>query len=216
MTEILLGVKRFPNPEPHKNPGGDCFACALKAAVDFLYPEKPLAFEDSWNCFLRETTSGEKHLSNVWPTMRAALYELHAKGYDLEIRQDLVLPSFDVDNRSHSWWHFEPEGEFAYRLEAWLSAGWVALVEMNLAGAGHFNQDGTENHIDHFAVLDGQRHFWQRLTTVPGASRLDHETHVVCSSKSGRGEHWVRTQDLLRKHGVAGMYLVRRDKREYR
>lgn len=214
MNGILLGVKPFPQPSPAKNPGGDCFACALKAAVDHLFPEKPADFDIVWNAFMRETSSGDQQLSNTWPTMRSAPYQLHRHGYSLEVHADLVMPSFNVEVWSHSWWQMEPENEWAYRLEAWLAAGWVALAEMNFAGAGLFSPDGTMNTIDHFIVLDGQRHYWQRHATLQGAASLEHETHVVCSA---RGAYWIRTRDLLRKHGVAGLRLIRREKAmEYR
>src|SRR6185312_15435470 len=178
MSEILLGVRRFPQPIPHKNAGGDCFACALTAAVNFLFPEKPVAFDDVWNCFLVQASDGKPLLSNCWPTMYRAICELRSRGYAIEHRRDIVLPVFDVDTWSHSWWHAEPTHEWACRLEAWLSAGWVALAEMNLDGKGLFNADGTMNAIDHFAVLDGQRHYWKKHPTVEGAASLSHETHV--------------------------------------
>lgn len=207
MAEILHNVAPFPQPSPKKNPGGDCFACSLKAAVDFLYPERPVPFDLAWDAWTCESSGGGVILSNTWPTLRTAVYALHAHGYRVEIRRDLVLPSFDVDTWSHAWWDCEPTGDWAYRLEAWLSAGWVALAEMNLAGSGRYTADGLVNHIDHFVILDGQRHFWQAHPAIDGAATLDHETHVVCSA---RGSYWIRTQDLLRKHGVAGLTLLRR------
>lgn len=212
MSEILLGVKPLMQPQPHKNPSGDCFACALKAAIDHLYPERPVNFDAVWNAFkVTPYGGGEKVLSNTWPTMCIAAYALRDQGYDLDVHADIVTPQFEVDHHSHAWFRMHPTMEWAYRLEAWLAAGWLVLVEINYAGAGPYNQDGTSNNADHFVVLDGQRHFWKRFET--GGASLTHETHVVCSA---RGAYWIDTHDLMRKHGVAGLRLIRRDEREYR
>lgn len=96
---------------------------------------------------------------------------------------------------------------WAYRLEGWLSAGWLAIAQMNYAGAGPVNANGTHNSPDHFVCLDGQRHFWQESAVVKGAASFEHETHVVCSAK---GVYWIDTADLVKKHGVGAIMLIRR------
>lgn len=209
--QICLNVEPFRQPSPNRNPGGDCFACALTAAVRFFYPDQPVAFDTVWETFMVECAGGGKSLSNTWPTMQRAPYRLKEHGYPLDVHVDIVRPTFDT-KWSHGWWQFLPDGEWSYRMEAWLSAGWLALAEMNYAGKGPVNPDGTVNDPDHFVLLDGQRHFWKEHPTLPAVS-LSHETHVVCSAK---GAYWIDTRALLARHGVAGVTLVRPSVRERR
>lgn len=97
MSEIVRNVAVFRQPTPHKNPGGDCFACSLKAVVDALYPERPVPFDVAWEAFKVETYGGGKSLSNTWPTMRSAAYKLREHGYDLSVHHDIALAEVDVD-----------------------------------------------------------------------------------------------------------------------
>lgn len=206
MTEILRNVAVFPQPSPPKNPGGDCFACSLKAAVDALYPDRPIPFNVVWEAFKVDAYGGGKVLSNTWTTMERAAQALVEHDYRLAVRHDIALATINLEYWSHSWGLPHEEGLWAYRLEAWLAAGWLALAEMNFAGAGPVTADGSRNGTDHFVCLDGQRHFWRAHATVQGASSLEHETHVVCSA---RGAYWIDTADLLRKHGVGAIILIR-------
>lgn len=204
MSEILLGVKHFPQPSPSRNPGGDCFACSLKAAVDFLYPEKPVDFNQVWEAFETTTVSGNKALSNSWPMMSwAAPHNL--EGYRLDVHRDIIMPMPDLDHWSYSWGFRVNEQEWAKRLEAWLSAGWVAIAEQSYQPAPS-GPPNKQNWTDHFVVLDGQRSFWQESKDGMSAS-LQHETHVVCS---GKGSYWIDTSDLLHLHGVNALVLLRR------
>lgn len=207
MIERVAGVQPFYQPAPARNPGGDCFACALTAAVRHLVPERPVEFDTVWECFLIEPYGGgPKVLSNSWPTMRTAIYALGQHGYELETTKDLVS-EVRPDSWSHAWGLEIPEMAWAYRLEAWLAAGWVALAEVNFQGSGPWTGE-YQNTIDHFVVLDGVRHYWKKHDS--GVS-LEHDVHVVCSA---RGAYWIDAGDLLRKHGTAGLTLVRRDRRE--
>lgn len=209
MIEVFRGVAPFPQPSPARNPGGDCFACALTAAVRALYPEHPIAFEAAWDAFKAKNSSGDEVVSNSWGSFERAVWRLRELGYALELRHDIVTPRVDLRHWSHAWWFAIPDDEWAYRLEAWLAAGWIALAEMDFDGKGPYTPEGYVNSIDHFVVLDGQRHLWKRLEHTSG-SALEHETHVVCSA---RGAYRMRTHDLLLKHGVAGLTLVRADRR---
>lgn len=210
MVEVLLNVTPFPNPSPGRNPGGDCFACSLTAAMRYLFPERLISFDDAYGCFLEKHDDGKEYLRNTWWGMRQAMYQTKDLGYDIEVFKDLVTPTFDRESHSHAWWKFQPDGEWSYRLEAWLSAGWVALAEMDSEGKGPFTSEGYHNHINHFVVLDGIRHYWKPSENVKGASSLDHDVHVVCSRK---GAYWIPVHDLLHKHGTAGLWLLRRDNR---
>lgn len=208
MTEILLGVKPFLQPSPGRNPGGDCFACSLKAATDYLYPENPIDFNLAWESFEETSVGGNRVLSNCWPTMAwRAPYALHEHGYKFDLHRDLLMPQPDLDHHSYSWGFQVNEQEWSLRLHAWLSAGWVAIAEQSFPPLPAVTPDGRKNHTDHFVVLDGQRSFWQESSLLPGASSLEHETHVVCSAK---GAYWIDTKDLLNLHGVNALVLLRR------
>ena len=212
MTEIIRNIAPFPQPVPNKNPGGDCFACSLKAVIDGLFPERPIPFDAAWESFKVEAYGGGTVLSNTWPTMRRAIASIRDRGYDLQTRHDIALVAVDIETWSYTWGLSINEEEWSYRLEAWLSAGWLALAEVNFAGTGPITPNGYRSSADHFVCLDGQRHFWKPNLEFGGAS-LDHETHVVCSA---RGAYWINTADLLRKHGAAGLILVRKDETERR
>lgn len=210
MIEVLLNVQPFMQPTPKRNPGGDCFACALTAAVRYLYPDNPVDFNRAWDGFIVESSDGTPMLSNTWSTMWCAACSLHPD-YPMEVRHDLVMPTWEIERHGNCWWRPRIMPEWAYRLEAWLSAGWVALTEVSLEPHGPLLPDGRENMNDHFVVLDGQRHFWKDIAHFPGAKSLAHETHVVCSAK---GAYWIDTDQLLHKHGAAGLYLLRKDRRK--
>lgn len=206
--EILVNVERFPQPLPKRNPGGDCFACALTAVVRHLYPEKLIDFNVAWEAFLVESSDGTKVLSNSWATMgHTAPYALYEHGYRLEIYKDIVQREVDLERNSHAWFRSKPAQDFSKHLEAWLSAGWLAIVEMAIDGGGPYTPQGQANHTDHFVVLDGQRGFWEQDKNVPKAQSWKNETHVVCSAK---GSYWIDTGDLMQQHGVAGLILFRR------
>jgi hypothetical protein len=207
MREFLLGIQPFPQPSPHKNPGGDCFACALTAALRHLFPERPLEFEVAWNYFMAEVyKSDQKQLNNTWPGMRRAMYQANSDGYRMSITSDIVRPNFDAEKWSHAWFQFVPVPEYTRRLEAYLRAGWVAVAEINYAGVGPSTPDGKLNGTDHFVLLDGVKWEWVPFESGGGFHR--EYVHVVCSAK---GPYWIQTHDFLVKHGAAGWWLVRRE-----
>jgi hypothetical protein len=178
--EVLHGVKYFPNPLPKRNPGGDCFACALKAAIDYFYPDNPIPFDKAWEAFQYEQYSYERvptanvsresydgvnlyerktttHLANHWGMSgfrRAIYHENIYQDYYLDYRYFTVHPEVDTDKWSHPWGWKVNEQEWSAQAEAWLASGWIMVVEMKLDPA-----DPSEKHnwIDHFAIVDGQR-----------------------------------------------------------
>ena len=207
MTQILLGVKPFLQPSPSRNPGGDCFACSLKAVVDHLYPDRPVSFDHAWEAFQVTSHDGSPVLANSWATMSwSAPHNLSEHGYSFEVHRDIVYPTIDLEHYSHSYGFPVDDQEWSKRVEAWFSAGWVAIVEQSYKLQPPTTPDGKKNWTDHFVVLDGQRSFWQKSKDGT-SSRLEHETHVVCSAK---GEYWIKTSTLLHMHGVNAVVLLRR------
>ena len=222
---MLLNIKPFMQPHPKRNPGGDCFACALTAALQHLFPERTVDFNKIWECFEREQKESDgstsKHLINYWGGMDDAITNARWHlGYSLHVYTDMVYPRYNQDQWSHAFGYTQyPEGEWSRRVEAWLAAGYVILIEMALDGIGPFTDKGLQNHTDHFALIDGQRKFWKRekhsYTDKDGVTKEfesggeQHETHVVCSAK---GAYWIKTRDLMHWHGVNAFYILRRDK----
>lgn len=205
MREVLLGVQPFMQPSPARNPGGDCFACAVTAGLRHLFPERPIAFDAAWDLFV-DPKSGR--LSNTWHTMRSALYRAHSLGYETEITADIVDPRFDPERWSYAWWSHFPELRYAHRLEGWLRGGWFALTEISFAGGGPLTSDGFHRPTDHFVLLDGIRHAREDLGD--GCSGVRQYVHVVCSVK---GAYWMRLLEFLMNYGGSGWWLCRRDER---
>lgn len=58
-VEVCLGVQRVAQPVPHRNPGGDCFACAATAGLRWLYPERDVQLDDVWDKFVVEYHDGK-------------------------------------------------------------------------------------------------------------------------------------------------------------
>jgi hypothetical protein len=185
--------------------------------IDYFYPEKPIDFNVAWECFERSgkcsftdcpRDSGKKHLSNVWSGMYSAFQEAWALDYVMDWKEWVLTPSHYTDG-NWPWWHCEPVEEWSMHVEAFLNAGWVLLIEMQLDPNGLFTADHKMNHIDHFAVIDGVRSYWKN-TYMDGKKigAAGHtEAHLVCSA---RGSRWVDVSDLMRLHGVSGAYLVRK------
>lgn len=197
-------------PHPEKNPGGDCFACSLFAVLRHLFPDNHPDFDTVFDYFKVESISGSIGLNNVWSGFRDAVYKARADEYKVEIANDLVIPEFKPERYSHTWWLQFPDQEWSRRLEAWLSAGWVAVAEIDHEGRGPILDNGKINCPDHFVIIDGVRIGWQPIKTYPEAKEVVSEAHVVCSMK---GKYWIDTIELIQKYGAAGLWLVREDKR---
>jgi hypothetical protein len=215
---INRGVKVFRQPSPSRNPGGDCFACALTAGLRALYPDREVDFAKVWEFWQYEQTelNGDKRvlLSNTWNGARRALASARVEGFDLEIQADIVVPNYsDPEQWAHTFYSQSPGYDWARRLEAWLSAGWLALSVINYAGnpgRGEW-KDGYRISDDHFVLLDGVRSFWRKHEKVEGGSTLIYAIHVVCSAK---GEYWIDLDDLLEIHGAGAWWLFRREQHE--
>jgi hypothetical protein len=207
MPEYCHNIKPFLQPKPNKNQGGDCFACALTAALQFLFPDNPPDFETVWNYFLTKYKDSDKEgLHQSWPGMKKALQNARYDGYRIDITYDVIRMEFN-EAWSHAWFHKTPVTEFTRRLEGWLRSGWVAVSEINMNGDGIYN-NGHFNTTDHFVILDGIKEIWEPWEGDPdGGSSLNNYIHVVCSVK---GAYWIETRNLLVKHGAAAWWLCRR------
>jgi hypothetical protein len=204
--EVCHNIAPFMQPKPDRNQGGDCFACALTAALRHLYPERPVTFDAAWEYFMVESVGGGRMLSNTWPGMRRALYNAHADGYRLEIANDLVLPDFNVDHHSYPWWQSLPTTAYARRLEGYLRG--VAFTEIRFDGSGPRTPQGEIRATDHFVALDGLRMGWEPIGEAGRVMR--YHVHVVCSAK---GAYWIGLDEFLLGYGGAGWWLCRRDER---
>jgi hypothetical protein len=222
MNDFCHNIEPFLQINPSRNPGGDCFACALTAVLRHLYPEKNVDFNKVWEYFLtKQTSDGKPHLSNTWPGMYDAIIEaIRDENYDfkLEYRREYVYPRIDIESWSHCFGIEQSPEECGYRLEAWLKAGWIALAEIQYTPTGKhgWQPDGYRQSNDHFILIDGIRMgwWWEKYTVngkecESGSLRVD--VHVVCSAK---GKYWIDYKELLEAHGVGAWLLVRKDLKE--
>jgi hypothetical protein len=196
MMEFCHGVEQFPQPQPHRLEGGDCFACALVAWGRWAFPSDPPTFDRVWECFLKD---GE--IACSWPMYRAALYKLQGHGYRFELQHELVQPQFD-SKQNHSPWYRDRSltRRIMHRLEGWFRSGWVAYAPIAYDGSGPYLPGGEENETDHVVLLDGVREVLADRAYVP-------EVHVVCSAS---GCSWRPIDKMVRLHGMADMFMLRR------
>lgn len=211
MPEFCHNITPVYQPKPNKNPQGDCFACALTAALSFLFPENPPNYESVWNYFMQKYYNSDKEgLYISWCGMKKALEKAkYEAGYSLDITYDIVRPEFENEEYSHAWFRKIPFVEYTRRLEGWLRSGWVAFSEIDMHGNGPYTPEGRFNETNHYVILDGIKEVWEPFDDGEGAM---HNTyiHVVCSVN---GVYWIKTRDLLIKHGSAGWWLCRRSER---
>jgi hypothetical protein len=220
MLEYCHNIKPYPQPVPHRNPGGDCFACALKATMDHIYGEKAPTFDQVWESFLVEQEyNGQKstHLSNTWYGYRGAFYKLTDYVGNMEIQTDFAArhgPEFGYRvGDSMAWRAAVDEGQWSKRLDAWLRAGWYAFcsirLDPNTTGEWIITDEGPQRvSTDHFVVLDGVRWGWRKHPSVEGARSLESQVHVVCSAKGGRA-YWIEVDQFIREHGAGAWWLIR-------
>lgn len=213
MLEYCLNVEQTPQPSPRMNQYGDCFACALTSTLSHLFPERSVSLPKVFDFFKTQNSSGNEVVDCTFSGMENALKNVKYNddnSYDIEYRYDLVLPNFthayDRIKWNHEWWWFEPTQDWIYRLEGWLRMGFVGMIDILFSGEGPLNNDIKLRMVDHFVVVDGVK--YGREATGEETSSINYYAHIVCSVK---GKYWIDIRDLLRKHGAAAFWLVRRD-----
>ncbi len=206
--EHCNNVKPYMQPYPQRNVGGDCFACALTAGLQYLFPEEQVDFNKAWEYFLHENPDGKKHLDNTWRGMQNAIIHAAQDKFRVHGETHIVRPEFNLEITSHNWWRFFPTQEYVRVLEGFLRSSWVVFTNINFAGAGA-STNGIKNSNDHFAIVDGVRTVWESIPAVEGAKTLRYYVHVVCSAK---GTYWINADDWLEKHGAAGWILMRSER----
>lgn len=208
--ETLLGVEVMDQPTPPRNDGGDCFACCVGAAVRHLHPDAGIDFNWASELFLQENGV----YNSSWPGIRKALYSA-SSSYPLEIRNDLVRSDPDPSTGSHPWYPEPSTRDYCHRLEAWLSAGWVAMAAVHMDGARRgITEDSGRHMTDHFVVFDGVRYRMVEEERGSGSVQtVEKEIHVVDSSTKRPDYRWQDARELIEEHGAAAWWLVRRDNR---
>lgn len=202
MIEVCAGVEPVAQPSPARNPGGDCFACALAAGLRHLFPDRAPSLNTAWD-FFRDDRGV---LSNTWPGFWHALGRAEMAGLATERTRDRVQPrALEIETWSYPWALEIDEGEYVRRLEGYLRGGWIAATEIRHEGGGPYTQEGLRRPTNHFVLIDGVRYGWER---EGGFGSLRHYVRVVCSAK---GAYWIDADLFLRQHGGAGWILFRRD-----
>lgn len=205
--EFCHNVQPFMQPNPNRNPGGDCFACSMTALLQHLFPKEGITFDECWDAFLRETSTGGKGLSNCWWTWHDALYAIEKASGQIDHQTWGWTPIPNFERWSHSDGYPVQSQDWFFQIESFIRSGWIAQTPMRLHPQPpvmeHYRTAGT----DHMALIDGVRENWVPNLRVEGAHDLLQEVHVVCSSKGG---YWIDAQKLLWLHGVNAVHLHRR------
>jgi hypothetical protein len=203
-VEYCQGIKAFPQPVPVKTPGGDCFACAMTAALRHLFPEQPPTFEQAWDYFMQEQ-NGSRTLWHSWPGIPKAMHNA-GQDYPVQVHTEIVMPpAAKPDWGTYAWYQWLPGRDYIIRLEAYLRAGWVVFTEIDMHGRGPVVGQGF-NAVNHVVLLDGVREVWE--PSASGHKSLNSYIHVICSAT---GEYWVPQGDFHFKYGGAGWALMRRE-----
>ncbi|MGE5551508.1 MAG: hypothetical protein ACM3ZC_13430 [Bacteroidota bacterium] len=199
--EVCLGIEPVMQPRPSRNSGGDCFACAMTAALRYLYPDVETTFDRAFELFREKYYQSEKTcIANDWVGLQHALDKACDEFGSLEVEIDIVDPRFNLKHFGYGWLLALESDRYVLRLEGWLRGGWVAFTQISFSGGGPLAV------IDHFVLIDGVRKLWEPMES--GGSSLNEYVHVVCSVK---GAYWIRALDFLRNHGGAALMLCRRE-----
>ncbi len=195
--EFCHNIPAFPQPVPHKNKGGDCFACALKAFTDWAF-DNPPDFETVWDCFLHRPETGTPFLSNAWPSYKAAFQRLSDLGWKMDFGAGIPVVEYSPERDQHAWRHHHTiYPAYGHKIEAMLKSGWVVYTSIILNPSGFWG-GGKYKAGDHVVLIDGVR-----------KKNYTWEVHIVCSAKGGR-EYWETVENLVNLHGIGSMWFVRK------
>jgi hypothetical protein len=203
--ELCLNIIPVLQSKPHINENGDCFACALSAILNHLFPENAPCLQQVFDYWKHPSIGGTLVLNNTWCGLLGTL-KLVNEEFPIEFKYDFIIPD-SPERFPYCFWSFRPYHEWTNRLEQFLKEGWVALTVINQDGLGPLDKNGDLVVDNHYIVLDGVRRTWVQHPTVASAHIQTNEIHVVCSAK---GCYWIDCRDLLSKYGAAAICVVRR------
>ncbi|MBS1722609.1 MAG: hypothetical protein JSS66_06320 [Armatimonadetes bacterium] len=207
--EFCHNIACFPQPVPFKSEGGDCFCCGLVAALRWMYPEKPITFEQAFEFFYQEGHSGDPVFVHSWPGYRKTFSNAHQAGYWLDYTADIVRPEYEPERWPHNYHRLL--GGLAYdtadMVEGYLRREYVGWTSIAYDGEGPRTKDGKWNDGDHIVLIDGVRRYWARENGKAKGLRV--ELHVVCSAQGGR-TYWEEAGELMHEHGMGSFWFLRR------
>lgn len=215
MSELYVELiaPTFKQPKPKRNKGGDCFACTLKGVVDYVYPENNYSFDDIWDLFGDQYSSGGFVLRNTWDGMQRALDVLHNLGDPIEWEVVLPKQNEDLSNYAYNFYN-SPVQDWYKSVVRYLEEGWLLLTDVDLDGRGaRFEQDGKwyNNHNNHFLYIDGAKSQWSEYKTLECSDTryksMEDFVHVQCSAKGAR---WIKKEDIVDNYGAAALIKVKR------
>jgi len=208
-------IEQFTQPSPGKSEGGDCFACALLAALRWLYPERNFTFDEVWNTYVltQENQDGTsfEYMGNSWLSYPRVLENAVEKLAinDLTWRRNQCFPTFDSwGNDSANWNRDNAQyGKYWDTMGDDLKSGGVIFISVNMDGEGPW-KNGRWNDVDHVVLVDGVRERIVPIDGMPWASRIDWEVHMICSRDKGG---WKTVRDFLDLHGAGAWYVLERE-----
>lgn len=229
--EVLRGAKRFPNPLPPRNSGGDCFACATYSMVSLLFPER----EDiTWDALYKawENPKFPGQLDNTWPHY-LEVFDRMARLFELPVERGILFtPPFsawDIERNEPAWFRAPGEIYWWRDLQAYLSAGWLAIAHVNQFGSGPYEvgdpaQEGYIHTTDHIVLIDGARQARVRRPqpkwymekypeSEPTWDTWEYQVHVVDSARSDQSG-WHEARLWLYRHGASALHIMRRHYRD--
>ena len=196
MSVFCHNVRPVRQPTKRVNEGGDCFACAVLAIMQHLFPERTdLTLEFIHRVFTSEYQTGGEHFINSWNGYDTVFHRL-SSGY---FHNDIAFPKFDIEYRRYfplfdqeslrihnfAWNQFGGYSNWSWMVDTFLRAGYLLLIEIDSEGEGpiiHRNKKIYKNSTDHVCVIDGFRRRAVPVEAVKGARSIDNEVHVVDSN----------------------------------
>lgn len=215
LSKICHNIEPFLQPDPKKNPDGDCFACATFAALRWLYPDANLTFDDVWNTYVLKQDNSDgtsfEYLGNSWLSYPKVFKNIvrQLKLKDFKWKKNHSYPTFKNWGCDLANWNRDKYQYNAYwaKLKSDIQDGGIVFISVNMEGEGPW-KNGRWNETDHVILIDGVRERRVPLDhVVQGATRIDLEVHTVCSRKGAR---WITVYDLLDLHGAGAWYTFRR------